>query len=114
MAIPIMHENGRVNNNFLGDGLLAYFGFTQINNDQSGGATKGIKQYLTDIWKAIINCDIDIDIKCGIKIGYVLLGISGSMVVDHFPVIGTHVNLGGRLEGLAEEDQFILPSYDIS
>ena len=109
-----MHENGRVKNNFLGDGLLAYFGFTQINHDQSGGATKGIKQYLTDIWKVIINCDIDIDIKCGIKIGYVLLGISGSMEIEHFSVIGAHVNLGGRLEGLAEEDQFILPSYDIS
>src|SRR6478672_1289907 len=94
MVILIMH--GRVNNNFLGDGLLAYFGFTQINNDQSGGATKGIKQYLTDKWKAIINYDINIDIKCGIKIGYVLLGISGSIEVDRISVIGTHVNLGRR------------------
>ena len=109
-----MHENGRVNNNFLGDEKLAQFGFTQINNDQSRGATNGIKQYLTDKWKAIINYDIDIDIKCGIKIGYVILGISGSMEGDRISVIGTHVYLGSRLEGLAEEDQFILPSYDIS
>ena len=82
MAIPIIHEFGGVVDKFLGDGILAYFGFTEYSDDESNGAINAIfaalklrksfqnvKHYWTDILKAIINCDIDSDIKCGMNTG---------------------------------------------
>jgi adenylate cyclase len=127
IAIPIIHEYGGVVDKFLGDGILAYFGFTEHSDDESNGAINAIfaalklkksfqtvKHYWTDIWKVIINCDIDIDIKCGINTGNVLVGLTGSIERDQFSVIGTHVNLASRLEGLAQDDQIVISSYTLA
>jgi len=121
MAIPIIHEYGGVVDKIMGDGLLAYFGFTEHRDDESHGAINAIfaalklkksfrtvKRNWTDVWKAIINSDIDVDIKCGINTGNVLIGLTGSTERDQFSVIGTHVNLASRLEGKAQNDQVII------
>ena len=127
MAIPIIHEYGGVVDKFMGDGILAYFGFTEHSDDESNGAIDAIfaalklkksfqtvKRDWTDIWKSIINSDIDIDIKCGINTGNVLVGLTGSIERDQFSVIGTHVNLASRLEGIAQIDQVIISSYTLA
>jgi class 3 adenylate cyclase len=127
MAIPIIHEYGGVVDKFMGDGILAYFGFTEQSNDESNGAINAIfaalklkksfqtvKRNWTEVWKAIINSDIDIDIKCGINTGKVLVGLTGSTERDQFSVIGTHVNLASRLEGKAQNDQVIISSYTLA
>ena len=127
MAIPIIHEYGGVVDKIMGDGLLAYFGFTEHRDDESHGAINAIfaalklkksfrtvKRNWTDVWKAIINSDIDVDIKCGINTGNVLVGLTGSTERDQFSVIGTHVNLASRLEGKAQNDQIIISSYTLA
>ena len=127
MAIPIIHEYGGVVDKIMGDGLLAYFGFTEHRDDESHGAINAIfaalklkksfrtvKRNWTDVWKAIINSDIDVDIKCGINTGNVLVGLTGSTERDQFSVIGTHVNLASRLEGKAQNDQVIISSYTLA
>ena len=127
MAIPIIHEYGGVVDKIMGDGLLAYFGFTEHRDDESHGAINAIfaalklkksfrtvKHNWTDVWKAIINSDIDVDIKCGINTGNVLVGLTGSTERDQFSVIGTHVNLASRLEGKAQNDQVIISSYTLA
>ena len=73
-----------------------------------------VKRDWTDIWKSIINSDIDIDIKCGINTGNVLVGLTGSIERDQFSVIGTHVNLASRLEGIAQNDQVVISSYTLA
>ena len=91
MAIPIIHEYGGVVDKFMGDGILAYFGFIEHSDDESNGSIDAIfaalklkksfqtvKRDWTDIWKSIINSDIDVDIKCGINTGNVLVGLTGS------------------------------------
>ena len=127
MAIPIVHEYGGVVDKIMGDGLLAYFGFTEHRDDESHGAINAIfaalklkksfrivKHNWTDVWEAIINSDIDVDIKCGINTGNVLVGLTGSTERDQFSVIGTHVNLASRLEGKAQNDQVIISSYTLA
>jgi adenylate cyclase len=127
MAIPIIHEYGGVVDKIMGDGLLAYFGFTEHRDDESHGAINAIfaalklkksfrtvKRNWTGVWKAIINSDIDVDIKCGINTGNVLVGLTGSTERDQFSVIGTHVNLASRLEGKAQNDQVIISSYTLA
>ena len=124
VAVPIIHEYGGIIDKFIGDGILAYFGFTEPDADGSIGASNAIltalklknafqifKQNWLDIWKTVNNFDINIDIKCGINTGSVLVGLMGSQERDQFTVIGTHVNLASRLEGIAEADQIVISQY---
>jgi class 3 adenylate cyclase/plastocyanin len=124
IAIPIIHEHNGVVDKFIGDGILAYFGFTEAGVDGSNGAYsavlaaiklissfKAFKANWTDTIKMITNSDIGIDIKCGINTGSVLVGLLGSGVRDQFTVIGTNVNLASRLEGKAEGGQIVLSPY---
>lgn len=124
VAVPIIHEYGGIIDKFIGDGILAYFGFTEPDYDGSIGASNAIlaalklknafqifKQNWLDIWKTVNNFDINIDIKCGINTGSVLVGLMGSQERDQFTVIGTHVNLASRLEGIAEADQIVISQY---
>ena len=124
IAVPIIHENSGVVDKFIGDGILAYFGFKERDDDGSVGALNAIlaalklkksfqsfKQNWLDIWKTVTNFDTNIDIKCGINTGSVLVGLMGSEERDQFTVIGTHVNLASRLEGIAEADQIVISQY---
>jgi class 3 adenylate cyclase len=124
VAVPIIHEYGGIVDKFIGDGILAYFGFNDRDDDGRVGASNAVlaalklkesfqifKQYWLDIWKTVTNVDISIDIKCGINTGSVLVGLMGSQERDQFTVIGTHVNLASRLEGIAEGDQIVISQY---
>jgi class 3 adenylate cyclase len=124
VAVPIIHEYGGIVDKFIGDGILAYFGFKERDDDGSVGASNSIlaalelkksfqifKQNWLGIWKSVTNFDINIDVKCGINTGSVLVGLMGSEERDQFTVIGTHVNLASRLEGIAEADQIVISQY---
>jgi class 3 adenylate cyclase len=125
VAVPIIHEYGGIVDKFIGDGILAYFGFKERDGEEgTAGASSAIlaalklkesflvfKQNWLDIWKTVTNLDINIDVKCGINTGSVLVGLMGSEERDQFTVIGTHVNLASRLEGIAEGDQIVMSQY---
>jgi class 3 adenylate cyclase/plastocyanin len=124
VAVPIIHENGGIIDKFIGDGILAYFGFKETDDDGSIGASNAIiaalkikkafqffKKNWLDIWSTVTNFDTNIDIKCGINTGSVLVGLMGSQERDQFTVIGTHVNLASRMEGIAETDQIVISQY---
>ena len=124
VAVPIIHEYGGIIDKFIGDGILAYFGFKEPDDDGSIGASNAIiaalsikkafqffKKNWLDIWSTVTNFDTNIDIKCGINTGSVLLGLMGSQERDQFTVIGTHVNLASRMEGIAEADQIVISQY---
>jgi len=123
VAVPIIHEYGGIVDKFIGDGILAYFGFNDRDDGRVGASNAVLaalklkesfqifKQYWLDIWKTVTNVDIRIDIKCGINTGSVLVGLMGSQERDQFTVIGTHVNLASRLEGIAEGDQIVISQY---
>lgn len=124
VAVPIIHEYGGIIDKFIGDGILAYFGFKETNDDGSIGASNAIiaalkikkafqffKKNWLDIWSTVTNFDTNIDIKCGINTGSVLVGLMGSQERDQFTVIGTHVNLASRMEGISEADQIVISQY---
>ena len=124
VAVPIIHEYGGIIDKFIGDGILAYFGFKETDDDGSIGASNAIvaalkikkafqffKKNWLDIWSTVTNFDTNIDIKCGINTGSVLVGLMGSQERDQFTVIGTHVNLASRMEGIAEADQIVISQY---
>jgi class 3 adenylate cyclase len=124
VAVPIIHEYGGIIDKFIGDGILAYFGFKESDEAGSIGASNAIiaalklkkafqffKKNWLDIWSTVTNFDTSIDIKCGINTGSVLVGLMGSQERDQFTVIGTHVNLASRMEGIAEGDQIAISQF---
>ena len=124
VAVPIIHEYGGIIDKFIGDGIMAYFGFKETDDDGSIGSSNAIiaalkiknafqffKKNWLDIWSTVTNFDTNIDIKCGINTGSVLVGLMGSQERDQFTVIGTHVNLASRMEGIAEADQIVISQY---
>ncbi len=124
VAVPIIHEYGGIIDKFIGDGILAYFGFKESDDDGLIGASNAIvaalklkkafqffKKNWLDIWSTVTNFDTSIDIKCGINTGSVLVGLMGSQERDQFTVIGTHVNLASRMEGIAEADQIVISQF---
>jgi class 3 adenylate cyclase len=121
MAIPIIHEYQGIVDKFMGDGILAYFGFKENTGDRTSGALNAILAALKlrgafkilgknwiEICKMVTSYSLNIDIKCGINTGFVLVGLLGSGVRDQFTVIGTNVNLASRLEGKAQNNQIII------
>ncbi|MGE3859510.1 MAG: adenylate/guanylate cyclase domain-containing protein [Nitrososphaeraceae archaeon] len=131
VATKIIHEYDGVVDKFIGDGILSYFGFKDnpYHDDKEGliGAKNAIiaalelkkkfenvKNNWLHIWKKVIDFDIQIDIKCGMNTGPVLVGLLKSGERDQFTVIGTHVNLASRLEGRAENDEIIISPFTMS
>ena len=120
VAVPIIHEYGGIIDKFIGDGIMAYFGFKETDDGASNAiiaalnikkAFQFFKKNWLDIWSTVTNFDTNIDIKCGINTGSVLVGLMGSQERDQFTVIGTHVNLASRMEGIAEADQIVISQY---
>ena len=129
IATKIIHEHMGIVDKFIGDGILAYFGFKEKDYDKEGyiGAENAIlaaiklkrsfedfKNNWLQILKKVIEIEINIDVKCGINTGSVLVGLLRSGERDQFTVIGTHVNLASRLEGRAEEGEIIISTFTMA
>ncbi len=123
-AIKIIHDHGGVIDKFIGDGILAYFGFHDDNNviESDFGIHSAINTALElkksfnfiktrwmDIWiKKLGHENIKIDLKCGIHWGNLLFGLLDMGSRFQVTSIGSSVNLASRLEGVAEKDEIIV------
>jgi adenylate cyclase len=86
-ATEIIHKYNRVLDKFIGDSVMAFFGFHSRENDVSKHAIyavaaaielkesfERIKIVWLDIWRNKINDDnISISLKCGINTGYAIV-----------------------------------------
>ena len=92
--------------NYIGDGILAYFGYPKAHEDD---ALRAIRAAL-DIVEAIkrLNDDLDdlgvsIGVRVGINTGIVVVGDIGTGEFrDTMAVVGETPNVAARLQGLAE------------
>jgi class 3 adenylate cyclase/plastocyanin len=125
-AATIIHKYDGVLDKFIGDGIMAFFGFkdTYVNDDNGKkGAICAVKAAIElrdffdeikldwiDLWKAKAGQKegISIHLRCGMNTGNVLVGLILTEKRDQFTAIGTNVNLASRMEGVATEDQIIV------
>jgi class 3 adenylate cyclase/plastocyanin len=124
-ATNIIHKYDGVLDKFIGDGIMAFFGFHSRDGDENKHAIDAVnaaielkdsfektKKEWVDIWRKKISDEtISIGIKCGINTGYALVGYMPTKERDDFTAIGTHVNLASRLEGKATGNQIIISSH---
>ena len=124
-AATIIHKYDGVLDKFIGDGIMAFFGFkdTNVNDNGKKGAISAVNAALElrdffeeikvdwiDLWKSRSSQkeEISIHLRCGMNTGNVLVGLILTEKRDQFTTIGTNVNLASRMEGVATEDQIIV------
>jgi adenylate cyclase len=97
---------------FLGDGILAYFGAPAPLLDKERLAVEAAMA-LQNRFAQICNArrgrgEKLLQIRCGIATGYVSIGFFGSERHAAYSVVGSAVNLAARLQSLGEPGQIIL------
>jgi len=129
-AAVIIQKHKGVLDKFMGDGIMAFFGYkdTDANDNGRRGAISAVKAaielrnffdemklewinlWITKTGQQVISTDL----RCGMNTGNVLVGLILTDVRDQFTTIGSNVNLASRLESVANKDQIIVsPSTKI-
>lgn len=120
-ATKIIFKHGGILDKFIGDGILALFGFPSRDEDGTIGAISAVDAALElkerfeairnkwiPIFERNINDRILIGVKCGINTGSAIVVNIGTDTQDQFTAVGTSVNFASRLEGLANKDQLLV------
>ena len=94
---------------FLGDGVLAYFGWPQAHEDQ---AERAVRSGL-DVASGIKNVKLDIKevprVRIGLATGLVVVGdLVGDVTIESEAVTGETPNLAARLQTIAKEGQVVI------
>ena len=127
-AATIIHKYDGVLDKFIGDGIMAFFGFKDrhVNDNGRKGAICAVNAALElrdffeeikvdwiGLWKARSSQkeEISIHLRCGMNTGNVLVGLILTEVRDQFTTVGGNVNLASRLEAVASKDQIILSPF---
>jgi class 3 adenylate cyclase len=125
-AALIIRKYEGVLDKFMGDGIMAFFGYkdTDVYDNGKKGAISAVKaamdlrDFFEDMKLEWINIwitktgrqEISTDLRCGMNTGNVLVGLILTEVRDQFTTIGGNVNLASRLESVANKDQIIVSS----
>jgi class 3 adenylate cyclase len=118
-ANDIIHRYDGIIDKFIGDGVMAYFGYS--SNEKYEIASHAINAALDSrekfkdtktYWSTkFIDKSISLDdvfLKCGIHIGNVLFGLLETKDRNQITLVGTNVNFASRLEGIAEKNQIVV------
>jgi adenylate cyclase len=121
LARNIICERGGIVDKFLGDRVMAIFGFQNRDHDSSHGAVcavyaalelregfKDLESKWVQEWKKHVTQDISLGLKCGINTGHTAIDNIGSKKRAHFTAIGNTVNIASRLADLSESGQIIV------
>ena len=126
-AALIIRKYEGVLDKFMGDGIMAFFGYndTDINDNGKKDAINAVKaaielrDFFNDMKLEWINLwitktgqqEISTDLRCGMNTGNVLVGLILTEVRDQFTTVGSNVNLASRLESVANKDQIIVSPF---
>jgi class 3 adenylate cyclase/predicted ATPase len=94
---------------FLGDGVLAYFGWPQAYEDQAERAVRAGLDTVDAVSALELPGDIALNARIGVATGQVVVGdLVGEAGREAGAVTGETPNLAARLQQLAEPDQVII------
>lgn len=118
-ANDIIHRYDGIIDKFIGDGVMAYFGYSSNEKyeiaSHAVNAALHLKEKFKDTkayWSTkFVDKSISLDdvyLKCGIHIGNVLFGLLETKDRNQITLVGTNVNFASRLEGIAEKNQIVV------
>jgi class 3 adenylate cyclase len=120
-AIKIIKKHHGVLDKFMGDGILAYFGYNSTENGDPFNAVNAalefkkqfpiVKKRIAQHCKKSNGYILDvrrIDLKCGINNGPAYVHYFNTPTRNSVNLLGPTLNFASRLEGMAEEDEIIV------
>jgi class 3 adenylate cyclase/predicted ATPase len=94
---------------FMGDGVLAYFGFPTAHEDDAERAVNAALQIVASVSALAIPMAGRLQIRIGIATGLVVVGdLIGEGPSQEFAAVGEAPNLAARLQQLAEPNQILV------
>ena len=94
---------------FMGDGVLAYFGYPQANEDDVERAVRAGLALVEAVPKLPTADDAALQVRVGIATGVVVVGdLIGEGAAREQGVVGDTPNLAARLQALAEPGQVVI------
>jgi len=94
---------------FLGDGVLAYFGWPQAYEDQADRAVHAALDAISAVRGVNFEGGLKLQSRIGVATGEVIVGdLLGETLVDTDAVIGETPNLAARLQGVAGPDELVI------
>ena len=91
---------------YLGDGVLAYFGWPQAHEDQAERAVRAALDAVAAVSGLQLGSGVELRARAGIATGQVVIGdLVGEAGRDADAVSGETPNLAARLQGIAEPGQ---------
>jgi class 3 adenylate cyclase/predicted ATPase len=106
----IRYYDGHISR-FLGDAILAYFGFPSAHEDDAERAVNSALWILDFVKKSTFPAERKIKVRIGIATGLVIIGdLIGEGPALEFALAGEAPNLAARLQQLAEPNQILVSS----
>ena len=98
---------------YMGDGVLAYFGYPQAHEDDAERAIHaalGVVESVAGLSPCVGDgADVDLAVRVGIATGPVVVGdLIGEGASQENAVVGETPNLAARLQGLADENTVVI------
>jgi class 3 adenylate cyclase/predicted ATPase len=94
---------------FMGDGVLAYFGFPRAHEDDAERAARAGLDILAVVAKLEIRAKEALNVRIGIATGIVVVGdLVGRGSAQEHAVVGDTPNLAARLQALAEPGSLVI------
>jgi class 3 adenylate cyclase len=92
---------------YMGDGILAYFGYPQAHEEDAEQAVRAALAIVAAVGRLDVRTPLAV--RLGIATGQVVVGdLLGEGVAQEQSVVGETPNLAARLQGLAGADQIII------
>jgi adenylate cyclase len=114
----IVFRNEGTVDKFIGDGLMAFFGDPLEQPDHALRAVRAAVEMQQGVRELRARWEgegrMSIHIRIGINTGEVVVGDMGSKRIMAYTAVGSHINLGSRLESIAPVDGILVstPVYD--
>jgi class 3 adenylate cyclase len=94
---------------YMGDGVLAYFGYPQAHEDDAERAVRSALALIEAIASLRTGHDVALQVRVAIATGIVVVGdLIGEGAAQEQNVVGETANLAARLQALAEPGQVII------
>jgi class 3 adenylate cyclase/predicted ATPase len=94
---------------YMGDGVLAYFGYPTAYEDNAERAVRAGLDVVSAVGRLRVRPELELQVRIGIATGPVVVGeIIGEGAAEESAVLGETPNLAARLQGIADANQVVI------